>query len=162
MGFSSQEYWSGLPFPSMEDLPNPGILLASPTSPALAGGFFTTVSLRALKQIQIQTNQSFHFLVDLSSLQQWASLSSLCLETLVFWRLSWFSSSLSGYSFVLTCRHGFLCMSITNHFCFHMVYSSPVKIVYTHLDVNESIGIKVICGLRKPFQKSWVCRIRRI
>ena len=25
MGFSSQEYWRGLPFPSPEDLPNPGI-----------------------------------------------------------------------------------------------------------------------------------------
>jgi len=25
MGFSKQEYWSGLPFPSPEDLPNPGI-----------------------------------------------------------------------------------------------------------------------------------------
>ena len=30
--FSSQEYWSGLPFPSPEDLPNPGI---EPGSPAL-------------------------------------------------------------------------------------------------------------------------------
>ena len=25
MGFSRQEYWSGLPFPSSEDLPNPGM-----------------------------------------------------------------------------------------------------------------------------------------
>ena len=31
MGFSRQEYWSGLPFPSPGDLPNPGI---EPTSPA--------------------------------------------------------------------------------------------------------------------------------
>ena len=31
MGFSRQEYWSGLPFPSPEDLPDPGIELASPT-----------------------------------------------------------------------------------------------------------------------------------
>ena len=34
MGFSGQEYWSGLPFPSPGDLPNPGI---EPTSTALAG-----------------------------------------------------------------------------------------------------------------------------
>ena len=40
MGFSRQEYWSGLPFPSPGDLPDPGI---KPVSPALAGGFFTTV-----------------------------------------------------------------------------------------------------------------------
>ena len=32
MGFSRQEYWSGLPFPSLGDLPNPGI---EPGSPAL-------------------------------------------------------------------------------------------------------------------------------
>ena len=32
MGFSRQEYWSGLPFPSPGDLPNPGI---KPGSPAL-------------------------------------------------------------------------------------------------------------------------------
>ena len=35
MGFSRQEYWSGLPFPPPGDLPEPA-------SPALAGGFFTT------------------------------------------------------------------------------------------------------------------------
>ena len=38
MGFPRQEYWSGLPFPSPGDLPNPGI---EPASPAMAGGFFT-------------------------------------------------------------------------------------------------------------------------
>ena len=31
MGFSRQEYWSGLPFPSPGDLPNPGIEPKSPT-----------------------------------------------------------------------------------------------------------------------------------
>ena len=39
MGFSRQEYWSGLPFPSAGDLPGPG---TEPVSPALAGGFLTT------------------------------------------------------------------------------------------------------------------------
>ena len=45
MGFPRQEYWSGVPFPSLGDLPDPGI---EPVSPALqaasciAGGFFTT------------------------------------------------------------------------------------------------------------------------
>ena len=42
MGFSRQEYWSGLPFPSPGDLPDPGMEPTSLTSPALAGGFFTT------------------------------------------------------------------------------------------------------------------------
>ena len=39
LGFPSQEYWSGLPFPLPGDLPNPG---TEPMSPALAGGFLTT------------------------------------------------------------------------------------------------------------------------
>ena len=34
MGFSRQEYWSGLPFPSPGDLPNPGIELGSPAPQA--------------------------------------------------------------------------------------------------------------------------------
>ena len=42
MEFSRQEYWSGLPFPSPGDLPDPGTEPTSPVSPALAGGFFTT------------------------------------------------------------------------------------------------------------------------
>ena len=42
MGFSRQEYWSGLPCPPPGDLPNPGVEPVSLMSPALAGGFFTT------------------------------------------------------------------------------------------------------------------------
>ena len=42
--FSRQEYWSGLPFPTPVDLPNPGIKPTFPASPALADRFFTTVS----------------------------------------------------------------------------------------------------------------------
>ena len=50
MGFSKQEYWNELPFPSPGDLPNPGIKITSFKSPALAEGFFTTsasISLHA-------------------------------------------------------------------------------------------------------------------
>ena len=35
MGFSRQEYWSGLPYPSPGDLPGQGIEPTSPVSPAL-------------------------------------------------------------------------------------------------------------------------------
>ena len=44
--FSREEYWSGLPFPSPGDLPDPGIKPMSLKSPAVAGGFFTTVAPR--------------------------------------------------------------------------------------------------------------------
>ena len=39
MGFSKQEYWSGLPFPSPGDLPDPGI---EPGSPALQADALTS------------------------------------------------------------------------------------------------------------------------
>ena len=42
MGFLRQEYWSGLPLPSPGELHNPGM---EPTSPVLAGRFFTTEPL---------------------------------------------------------------------------------------------------------------------
>ena len=40
--FSRQNYWSGLPFLSQRDVPNPGIKPESSVSPALASGFSTT------------------------------------------------------------------------------------------------------------------------
>ena len=46
MEFPRQEYWSGLPFLTPEDLPNPEIKLASLAFPALAGGLFTTSATR--------------------------------------------------------------------------------------------------------------------
>ena len=42
MGFSRQEYWSGLPCPPPGDLPDPGIKPVSLACPGLARGFFTT------------------------------------------------------------------------------------------------------------------------
>ena len=54
VGFSRQEYWSGLPFPPPGDLPDTGIEPASLTSPTLAGRFFTT-SLRLTKIKRFQT-----------------------------------------------------------------------------------------------------------
>ena len=56
MGFSKQEYGSGFPCPSPEDLPDPGMEPESYTSPALMGTFFTTstnwetLSLKTFKQ----------------------------------------------------------------------------------------------------------------
>ena len=45
MGFSRQEYWSGLSFPTPQDLPNSG---NEPAFPALAGGYFITEPAYAL------------------------------------------------------------------------------------------------------------------
>ena len=58
MEFSRQEYWSALPFPSLGNLPDPGIELVSLASPALTGGCFTISSiweafLTALEELEI-------------------------------------------------------------------------------------------------------------
>ena len=45
VGFSRQEYWSGLPFPTPGYLHNPGITLVSLMYSALTGRVFTTVPL---------------------------------------------------------------------------------------------------------------------
>ena len=51
MGFSRQEYWSGLPCPPPEDLPDSGTEPSSFKPPALADGFFTThATWEALRQ----------------------------------------------------------------------------------------------------------------
>ena len=58
MGFSRQQQWSGLPFPSPRDLPNPKTESESLLSPALAGWFFTTSVPYALLQEIFQTQGS--------------------------------------------------------------------------------------------------------
>ena len=68
MGFSSQEYWSGLPFPSPGDLPDPGIKPASLMSLAPAGGFSTTSTTSVL------WGPSYHLI---SSRNQFLKLSLL-------------------------------------------------------------------------------------
>ena len=55
MGFSKQEYGSGLPFPPPGDLPNLGIELMSLGPPVLAGGFFPTAPPR--KPVMVITNK---------------------------------------------------------------------------------------------------------
>ena len=54
--FSSQEYWSGLPFPSPGDLPDPGI---KTRSPILQGRFFTIWSTRETPNIHTYISKSF-------------------------------------------------------------------------------------------------------
>ena len=53
MGFSRQEYWSGLPWPPPRDLPDPGIELASLMFLALTGGFFTTSATWEAIKVQL-------------------------------------------------------------------------------------------------------------
>ena len=62
MGFSRQEYWSGLPCPPPGALPNPGMEPMSLASAALAGRFFSTNATweAKLKDTLLLKNVSHH------------------------------------------------------------------------------------------------------
>ena len=63
MGFSKQEYWSGLPFPSPGDFPDPGIEPKSPALQAvscLSGGFFTDWATRKALHVVKSIYLSIH------------------------------------------------------------------------------------------------------
>ena len=78
MGFSRREYWSGSPFPSPGDLPNPGI---EPEAPAVAEGFFTTsATWEALIQMSPHFWTSFSFRSPQSGVK-WNETGSLVLPT---------------------------------------------------------------------------------
>ena len=62
VGFSRQEYWSGLPCPPPGDLPDPGIKPTSLMSPALAGVFFTASATWEAKNL-FQGNQILFSLI---------------------------------------------------------------------------------------------------
>ena len=53
MGFSRQEYLSGLPHPAPGDLPNAGTEPLSPVSPAMVGRFFNTSTTWEAQSIMI-------------------------------------------------------------------------------------------------------------
>ena len=61
MGFSRQEYWSGLPCPPPGDLPDPGIKPGSLMSPALAGGLSTSSATTMSFLIKLTALSPFSF-----------------------------------------------------------------------------------------------------
>ena len=78
LGFSQQEYWSGLPCPPPGDLPDPGIESASPLAPAWQadslllshlGSPFIALSLLFISAIELSTFDLFLFNVSTSLLQ---------------------------------------------------------------------------------------------
>ena len=76
LGFSRQEYWSGLPFPLSKNLPDPGIESAFLTSPTLAGRFLTT-SVTWEAQPCLSVNWSYHSIDKNSFLQAYVCQDKL-------------------------------------------------------------------------------------
>ena len=89
MGFSRQEYWSGLPFPSPGDLPD---LVIELVSPALASGFFT-VEPRGKSWVVIAVNkyESFHFIFSFlrSSVSNMYNICSVFYSIRQYWCTWW-------------------------------------------------------------------------
>ena len=63
MGFSRQEYWSGLPLPTPRDLPDPGIEPASLASPTWAGRFFIILPQVLRLQELVMDRKAWHAIV---------------------------------------------------------------------------------------------------
>ena len=66
MRFSRQEYWSGVPFPPPEDLPDPGIEPTSLASSALAGMFFIISATWEASAIRHVNKRCFQMILTLS------------------------------------------------------------------------------------------------
>ena len=94
IAFSRQEYWSGLPFPSPGDLPDPSL-----TSPALTGRFFTTRATWEARPRVCQPEDDGNALALLGPVPHACHLSpSLILKTICEVIPSWFCKSGSGSS----------------------------------------------------------------
>ena len=82
IAFPRQEYWSGLPFLSPGDLPNPEMELASP---ALAGRFFTTEPPGKLRKhdakLQFSKNNSTKAKTEMSNLKPLGHVRSALLPS---------------------------------------------------------------------------------
>ena len=91
MGFSRQEYWSGLPFPSPEDLPNPG---TEPRSPTLQAGALTSEPpLAQRKSLKSHSNRRHYYhCYPVAGHLPWGAIQCLSLGTFVlgteysFWK----------------------------------------------------------------------------
>ena len=93
MEFFQEEYWSGLPFPPLKNLPNPGIKPTSLVSPALAGGFFTTsASWEALNYDSLKGKYALINTKWMSAAHFW---STLCFS----FHCNWIQFSISWHFF---------------------------------------------------------------
>ena len=83
MEFFKQEHWSGLPFPSPGNLLDPGIetvSLVSPETPALAGGFFTTVpSGKSFSKYILRADKNCHMDIVL-----YLFINKYCIKVFIF------------------------------------------------------------------------------
>ena len=93
MGFSRQEYWSGLSCPPPGDLPNPRTEPASLMSPTLTAEFFTGTTYGRIRHF---LRDGFNWAVDLLTLMLWSLISQIQSEIYILEPLA--SQTLEGES----------------------------------------------------------------
>ena len=118
MRFSSQECWSGLSRPPPEDLPNPGIELASLMSPALAGRFLTMHQVG--KRPEFNLLGRGYLILSL--------LTMLCIQHMVL------CSSLDGHM-----AWGVLCSSLDGHMAWGLGCDSGAGHILSVIPHSHSI-----------------------
>ena len=164
MGFSRQEYWSGLSLPPQGNLPNPRIKSTSLLSPALAGRFFTISTTWYIMAVSIYILAN-----SVGRFPSLPTLASICCLRIFWW---WCSSSLGGSESALEEKSKYHLA-----FCGMFLYETlplydgtlldialPVRVfLHHHPRHNECFRFKVIWCLSvigeisKPNSKLCVC-----
>ena len=144
MGFSRQEYWNGLPFPSPGDLPNPGIEHVSLKSPVLAGRFFA-----------INTTWEAQWYVE------WAYLLNMLNTYLFIFCLFCYTLRRQGWWYhqeLLDSQYPVRCLIL----CRHLIWELDQKIssvfcffsfLWVFITVQR-LGCPLACGILVPW--SWI------
>ena len=122
MGFSRQEYWSGLRRPSPGDLPDPGIEPTSPVSPASAGGFIITGATWDL----VKGSYFISILEMRKLILRWFKLSVLSNS-----KASAVSPA-SGYTSAYAAPYQVFCSLLVSVFCFRNNIISPKRKTFHH------------------------------
>ena len=123
IGFSRQEYWSGLPCPPSGDLPNPGIELVSL---ALTGRFFITRVTWACVHKYTDTQQKANTMLLLPK-RIFPLLCFFC-HCLFFPPLSWFVFPFKTFFSKALCETGSAKLKLTTsvvHPCHWAIFTNP-------------------------------------
>ena len=97
MGFSGQEYQSGLPCPPPGDLPNPGFEPASLTSPTLAGRFFNSSTTWATTVVVVQSISHVQLLQPMDCILPGSSAHGILWARILEWVVISFSNYHCGW-----------------------------------------------------------------
>ena len=119
MGFSRQEYWSGLPCPPPGNLPDPVIKPTSLMSPVLAGGFFTTsTTWEAHVYVRIGVNICVYMHVYMYALCIYGCMH-ICMSIYVY---------------------AYVCLCVWMYICVHMCVCICMSVFTISIDRSPSHG----------------------